>query len=161
MVIDRSTCSNASARGGDKARETQRSARKAGEWGWTPRDCEGVSLSASEHDLASLRYSQWPSSRMMGGLTSSGKQRSSAPGGLCGVVHGSAHRKRNRAIRETSPVSTCPRSGWGQRCVGNHNHATGRNEESEGLVVARKRVKVRGAKEPCCKHADNKRGEAA
>lgn len=77
------------------------------------------------------------------------------------MIDESAHRKRNRVIRETSPVFLCPRLGRGQRGVGNHNHVTGRDEESEGLVVAEKRVKARGAKEPCCRHADNKRGEAA
>ena len=153
MVIDRSTCSNASARGGDKARETKRSAQKAGERGCSLLDCKGAGLSASELDSASLHHSQWPSSRMMGGLTSPGKQRLHAPGGLGGVIDESAHRKRNRVIRETSPVFLCPRSGRGQRGVGNHNHASGRSEESEGLVVARKRVKARGAKGPYCKHA--------
>jgi hypothetical protein len=153
MVIDRSTCSNAPARGGDKARETERSALVAGERGCSLLDCKGVSLSASEHVSASLRHSQWPSSRMMGGLTSPGKQRLRAPGGLGGVVVESAHRKRNRVIRETSPVFLCPRLGREQRGVGNHNYASGRSEESGGLVVARKRVKARGAKEPYCRHA--------
>ena len=45
--------------------------------------------------------------------------------------------------------------------MGNHNHAIGRSEVAEGFVVARKRVKARGAKEPYCKHAAIRRKEAA
>ena len=63
----------------------------------------------------------------------------------------SAHRKRTRANREASPVSY--RSGFGQRSMGNHNHAIGWSEVSEGSIVAGKRVKARGAKGPYCKHA--------
>jgi hypothetical protein len=162
MTIDRSTCSNAPARGGDKARETEWSALVAGEGrGFLP-DCEGASLSASEPDSASLRdFSQWPPSQRLGGLTFPVKQRSRATGELSGVIGVCAHRKRNRVNRETSLVSVRPRSGGGQRVVGNHNHDIGQDEESAGQIVARKRVKVRGAKKPCCKHANNKRGEAA
>jgi hypothetical protein len=162
MTIDRSTCSNAPARGGDKARETEWSVRVAGEGGGFLPDCEGVSLSASEPDSAPLRdISQWPPSRRLGGLTFPVKQRSNATGKLSGVIEESAHRKRNRVNRETSLVSVRPRSGCGQRVVGNHNHVRGRDEESAGQIVARKRVKARGAKMPYCKHADHKRGEAA
>jgi hypothetical protein len=162
MTIDRSTCSNAPARGGDKARETERSALLAGEGGGSLSDCEGASLSASEPDSASVHFTpQWPPSRKLGGLTFPVKQRSNAAGELSGVIEESAHRKRNRVTRETSLVSVRPRSGSGQRGVGNHNHALGQDEESAGSIVARKRVKARGAKRPCCKHANNKRGEAA
>ena len=45
--------------------------------------------------------------------------------------------------------------------MGNHNHVIGRSEVAEGFVVARKRVKARGAKEPYCKHAAIRRKEAA
>jgi hypothetical protein len=162
MTIDRSTCSNASARGGDKTRETERSVLVAGEGRRSLPDCEGASLSASEPDSASLHCnSQWPPSRKLGGLTFPVKQRSKAAGELSGVIEESAHRKRNRVNRETSLVSVRPRSGRGQRGVGNHNHGFGHDEESAGPIVARKRVKVRGAKRPYCKHANNKRGEAA
>ena len=154
MSIDRSTCSDASACGGDKARETKRSARVAGEGGWKPSDREGASLSASEHDSASLHYNpQWPTSQRWRSLQLSTKQRSRAVEGLGGVIDESAHRKRTRATRDASPVSYRPRSGVGQRSMGKHNHVIGRSEVSEGSIVARKRVKVRGAKGPHCKHA--------
>ena len=39
-------------------------------------------------------------------------------------------------------------TGVGQRSMGNHNYAIGRREAAEGFVVARKRVKARGAKGP-------------
>ena len=52
-----------------------------------------------------------------------------------------------RATRGASPVSFCPLSGVGQRSMGNHNYAIGRSEVAERFVVARKRVKARGAKE--------------
>ena len=158
MLIDRSTCSNASACGGDKARETKRSALVAGEGGWKLPDCKGASLSAGEHDSASLRYNpRWPTSQGWRSLQLSTKQRSSAVEGPGGVADESAHRKRTRANREASPVSYRPRSGDGQRSMGNHNHAIGRSEVSEGSIVARKRVKARGAKGPYCKHATIKK----
>ena len=154
MSIDRSTCSDASACGGDKARETKRSVLVAGEGGWKPPDREGASLSASEHDSASLRNNpQWPTSQRWRSLQLSTKQRSKAVEGLGGVVDESAHRKRTRANREASPVSHRPRSGVGQRGMGKHNHAVARSEVSEGSIVARKRVKARGAKGPHCKRA--------
>ena len=162
MLIDRSTCSNASACGGDKARETKRSGLVAGEGGHNPLDCKGASLSASEHDSASLHYNpRWPTSQRWRSLQLSTKQRSSAVEGPGGVTDESAHRKRTRANREASPVSCRPRSGDGQRSMGNHNHAFGRSEVSEGSIVAGKRVKARGAKGPHCKHAAIRRKEAA
>ncbi len=152
MLIDRSTCSNASACGGDKARETKRSALMAGEGGWKPPDCKGASLSASEHDSASLHYNpRWPTSQRWRSLQLSTKQRSSAVEGPGGGTDESAHRKRTRVNREASPVSY--RSGFGQRSMGKHNHAISRSEDSEGSIVAGKRVKARGAKGPYCKHA--------
>ena len=124
MLIVRSTCSDASACGGDKARETKRSAIMAGEGGWKPPDREGASLSASEHDSASLHYNpQWPTSQRWRSLQSSMEQRSRAVEGLGGVTDESAHRKRTRANREASPASIRPRSGGGQRGMGKHNHA--------------------------------------
>ena len=159
MSIDRSTCSDAPACGGDKARETERSASTAGEGGWKPSNRKGASLSASEHDSASLHYSQWPTFQKWRSLQLSIKQRSIAVEGLGGVIDESAHRRRIRANREASPVSY--RSGFGQRSMGNHNHAIGWSEVSEGSIVAGKRVKTRGAKGPYCKHATIRRKEAA
>ncbi len=154
MLIDRSTCSDASACGGDKARETKRSALMAGEGGRNPPDCKGASLSASEHDSASLHYNpRWPTSQRWRSQQLSTKQRSSAVEGPGGVTDESAHRKRTRANREASPVSHRPRLGRRQRSMGKHNHAIGWSEVSEGSIVAGKRVKARGAKGPYCKHA--------
>ena len=124
MLIDRSTCSDASACGGDKARETKRSALVAGEGGWNPPDRKGASLSASEHDSASLHDNpQRPTSRIWRSLQPSIKQRSRAVEGLGGVTDESAHQRRTRANRDASPVSYRPRSGDGQRSMGKHNHA--------------------------------------
>ena len=161
MLIDRSTCSDAPACGGDKARETERSASMAGEGGWKPSNRKGASLSASEHDSASLLYSQWPTFQKWRSLQLSIKQRSIAVEGLGGVIDESAHRRRIRVNREASPVSFRPRSGDGQRSMGKHNHGIDRSEVSEGSIVAGKRVKARGAKGPHCKHAAIRRKEAA
>jgi hypothetical protein len=42
----------------------------------------------------------------------------------------------------------------GQRGMGNHNHANGRTEESEGFIVALKRGNARGVKGPHCKYVE-------
>lgn len=63
--------------------------------------------------------------------------------------------------RNASPVSCRSRSDSGQRSMGKLNHAIGRSEVAEGSIVARKRVKARGAKGPYCKHATIRRKEAA
>ncbi len=57
MLIAYSTFSCASACNGNSARETLRSWNLHGDRGWFPHDNEGVSLSASELDSASLRKS--------------------------------------------------------------------------------------------------------
>ena len=154
MLIDHSTCSNAPACGGDKARETERSVELAGERGCKPLDCEDASPSESELDSASLHKSQWPTFRKWRSLTSLEKQWSEASKELGGVIEESARRRRNRDIRETSPVSPSLRLGRGQRGMGNHNRANGRTEESEGFVVVLKRGNARGAKKPCLLYAD-------
>ena len=154
MLIDHSTCSNAPACGGDKARETERSVELAGERGFKPLDCEDASPSESELDSASLYKSQWPTFLRWRSLTSLEKQWLNASKGLGGVVEESACRRRNRNIRETSPVSPSLRLGMGQRGMGNHNHANGRTEESEGFIVALKRGNARGVKGPHCKYVE-------
>ena len=151
MLIDHSTCSNAPACGGDKARETERSVELADERGCKLLDCEDASPSESELDSASLHKSQWPTFRMRRSLTSLEKQWSEVSKELGGVIEESARQRRNRDIRETSPVSPCPRPGRRQRSMGNHNHANGRTEESEGFIVTVKRWKLRGVKGPYCK----------
>ena len=149
MLIDHSACSNAPACEGDGSRETERSVELAGERGIKPLDCEDTSPSASKLDLASLNKSQWPISQEGRSLTSLEKQWSEASKELGGVIEESARQRRNRNIRETSPVSPSLRLGRGQRGMGNHNHANGRTEESEGFVVVLTRGNARGAKEPC------------
>lgn len=57
MLIAHSTFSCASACNGNNARETLRSWKSHGEWGWSPHDNKDVSLSASELDSASLHAS--------------------------------------------------------------------------------------------------------
>ena len=162
MLIDCSTCSDALAGGGDKARETLRSvALVIGEGACKAPDCEGASPSASEHDSASLHRSQRPISLMCRSLSSLVKQQSYATRGLGGVIDESARRKNDRAtLRDHSPVSG-PRSSARQRDTGNHNRVTGWKENAAGSVVAGKRVKARGAKGPYCKHANIKGKEAA
>ena len=56
MLIARSTFSCATACNGNNARETLRSWKLHGDWGWTPHDNEDVSLSVSEPDSASLHH---------------------------------------------------------------------------------------------------------
>ena len=133
----------------------------AGERGKYLLDREDASPSASELDSASLRLSQWPTFQRWRSLTSLEKQWSSASKGLGGVVEESARRRRNRNIRENSPVSDFQRSEERQRIMGNHNHDPGREELSEWSIVALKRGNACGAKGPHCNYANIKRGEAA
>ena len=161
MLIDHSTCSNAPARGGDKACETERSVRVAGERGREVPDCEDTSSSASELDSASLGKSQWPTFQNGRSLTSLEKQWLEASKELGGVVEESACRKRNRNIREGSPESDLQRSEERQRVMGNHNHDTGWAESSEWSIVAMKWGNARGAKGPYCNYANINLGEAA
>ena len=54
----------------------------------------------------------------------------------------------------------------GRRCkrplpMGMHNHRQRLGWESDGLVVAMKRGNARGAKEPCCMHANINEERAA
>ena len=62
MLIVRSTCSCALACGGDKARETGRSALVSDEGGWHPPDNEVASPNASEPVSASLHH--WRSANL-------------------------------------------------------------------------------------------------
>jgi len=163
MLIDCSTCSNAVASGGDKARETQRLLAKAfSEGACKALDCEDVSPNVSERDSASLHIkSQRPTSRKWRSLSPLAKQQSKAARGLGGVIGESACRKNNRAtLRDDSPVSG-RRSSVEQRDTGNHNRGIGWKENAAGLVVAEKQAKACGAKGPYCKHADIRRKEAA
>lgn len=163
MLIDCSTCSNALAGGGDKPRETLRSADvSAGEGACKASDCEGSSPSASEHDSASLHYIQRPTSLIGRSLKSLMKQQSSAIRERVGVIDESASQRNKRAtLREHSPVSE-PRSSARQRSTGNHNCAIGWKENAAGFIVARKRGNARGAKEPYCETRRNqKRKESA
>jgi hypothetical protein len=161
MLIDHSTCSNAPACGGDKARETERSVELTGERGVKPLDCEDASPSESKLDSASLRKSQWPTFQMRRSLTSLEKQWSEASKELGGVVEESARQRRNRNIREGSPVLDFQRSEDRQRAMGNHNHGTGWEESSEWSIVAMKRGNACGANGPYCNNANINIGEAA
>jgi hypothetical protein len=162
MLIDCTTCSNALAGGGDKARETLRSGGFAsGEGASSAPDCERASPNASEPDSASLRKPRRPTSQGWRSLQPLVKQQSRAARGPGGVIGESARGKDNRAtLRERSPVPGL-RSRVRQRGRGNHNHAIGRNERAEGSVVARKRGNARGAKGPCCKRVNIKTVETA
>ena len=161
MLIDHSACSNASACEGDGSRETERSVELAGERGCKPLDSEDASPSESELDSASLHKSQWPTFQRWRSLTSLEKQWSEASKELGGVVEESACRRRNRNIREGSPVSDFQRSEDGQRAMGNHNHGTGWAESSEWFIGAMKQGNACGAKGPYCNNANINIGEAA
>jgi hypothetical protein len=152
MLIDCSTCSNALAGGGDKARETVRLVACAASEGATPAlNCKSVSPSESEPGSASLQLkSRRPTSQGWRSQLSPVKQQSNAVGESGGVIEESAHRKNNRATpREHSPASAL-KSSARERNTGNHNRAIDRKENAEGLIVAKKRGNACGAKEPYC-----------
>jgi len=164
MLIDCSTCSNALAGGGDKARETLRSGggNASGEGARPAPDCKRTSPNASETDSASLQSkSRRPTSQGWRSLPDLAKQQSRAAREPGGVTEEGACGKNNRATpREISPVSG-RRSAAGPRSVGNHNHAIARKEKAEGSVVAKKRGNARRAKGPCCKPVNIRKEKTA
>lgn len=152
MLIDCSTCSNASAGGGDKPRETLRLSIGVGSEGaGKALDCESSSPSASEHDSASLHYCWRPTSRMCRSLSSLEKQQSCASREPVGVIDESASRRNTRATPRDPSLVPWPRSSvWWQRNPGNHNRINDQKEDAAGLIVAKKRGNARGAKQPYC-----------
>jgi hypothetical protein len=142
MRIVRSTSSHASAGGSYETRETLRSgaiqAKEA-----IPPDDDGPSLNPARGELVSASLNKYRRSTFQRrrSLISAGKQRTFAPVEPVGVKGVGADQKNRQVTWETRLGSRAVR----QLCPG---------RESEGLVVAGKRGNARGAKEPCCKHAD-------
>jgi hypothetical protein len=151
MKIVRSTSSHASAGGSDETRETMRSGAIQAMGAKLPDD-EGPSLNPArgELDSAPLNPHRRPSSQKMRSLPLTEKQRTIAfvrPVGVRGV---SADQKKHHNSWETPSG----RSLTFRPPMGTHNHRWCLGGESDGLVVALKRGNARGAKEPCCKHAN-------
>ena len=153
MLIVHTACSHAVAGESNEARETLRSGEIRAK-GVAPLDGEGVSPNPErgELDSASLHQCRWPTSRRWRSLLPAGKQWIQTPAGPTGVIGVSAHRKNDQNNWETRADSP----GTGQPSGGKHNLSGCSGRESEGLIVALKRGNSRGAKEPCCKHANIK-----
>jgi len=161
MLIVRSTCSCASACGGDKARETWRSAPAADEGGWYPPDNEVASPNASEPVSASLHH--WRAANLpkvvkpaiVGEATNTSIRRDAR--GDWGERATTEHaRYPGEPLR--SPVSAV---GTGRGTQGSHNLRTPRRRQSDGLIVAMKRGNSRGAKEPGLRCVSTAKGGAA
>jgi len=151
MRIVRSTSSHAPAGGSNETRETMRSGAIPAKGEFLPDD-EGVSLNPARGELvsASLNLYRRPTSQKGRSLRLTGKQRTFAPVRPVGVIGVGAHQKNHHVTWDTRSGS---RHQW-QRAMGTHNHRPCLERESDGLVVAWKRGNARGAKEPCCKHAN-------
>lgn len=158
MRIVRSTSSHAPAGGSNETRETRRSGAIQAKGESLPDD-EGVSLNPARGELvsASLNLHRRPTSQKGRSLTLAGKQRTGAPVRPVGVRGVSAFQKNHHVTWETRSGRRLKRQ-WTR---GIHNPRACRGRESEGLVVAGKRGNARGAKEPCCKHANINEERAA
>ena len=153
MKVVRSTSKHASAGGSDETRETMRSGEIQAKGESLPDD-DGLSLNPARGELvtASLSNYRRPTSQERESLTSTGKQRTFAPDEPVGVRGVGADQKNHQVTWDTRPDSRLQRL----LAMGIHNHRQRPGRESDGLVVAGKRGNARGAKEPCCKHANIK-----
>lgn len=161
MLIVRSICSCASACGGNKARETRRSAVAAGEGGWYPPDSEVASPNASELDSASLH--KWrpanPPKRV----------KPATDGEVTNVcIHRAARGDwRERAATEHTrypgepPRSSASAVETERGARGRHNPRFPRRRQADRFIVARKRGKLRGAKGPDRRRVSTVKGGAA
>ena len=161
MLIVRSTCSCASACGGDKARETWRPALVADEGGWYPPDNEIASPNASEPVSASLRCWRRLSPQnvvkpaIVGEATNASIRRDAR--GDWGERATTEHaRYPGEPLR--SLVSAV---GTGQGTQGSHNLRIPRRRQSDRLIVAMKRGNSRGAKGPGLRCVSTAKGGAA
>jgi len=150
MLMVCSTCSCASACGGNNARETLRSVPVwTGEGGWFPSDGEGASPNARELDSASLRF--WRSANLpemvkpaIVGEAADGRTRRAARGGW-------RERAPKEHIRYPGDPLRSPDSAdeTGQGIWGRHNpDIRPRQWKSDWPIVALKRGNSRGAKGP-------------
>ena len=161
MLIVRSTCSCAPACGGDKARETRRSAPKVDEGGWYPPDNEVASPNASEPVSASLHH--WRAANLpnvvkpaIGGEVTNGSIRQDARGEWGERATTEHARYPGEPLR--SPVSAVE---TGQGTQGSHNLRIPRQRQSDRLVVALKRGNSRGAKGPDFRCVSTAKGGSA
>lgn len=117
-------------------------------------DDDGLSLNPARGELvtASLNNYRRPASQERESLTSTGKQRTFAPVEPVGVRGVGADQKNHQVTWDTRSDRRLQRP----LAMGIHNHRQCPGRESDGLVVAGKRGNARGAKEPCCKHANIK-----
>ena len=161
MLIVRSTCSCASACGGNKARETRRSAVAAGEGGWHPPDSEVASPNASKLDSASLH--NWRPANLpdmakpaTGGEATDVCIRRAARGDWSERARTEHTRYPGEPLRSSASAVETERGARGR-----HNPRILRRRQSDGLIVARKRGKLRGAKGPDRRRVSTAIGGAA
>lgn len=162
MLKTCSTCSRASACGGNQARETTRSVPAgAGEGGWFPSDGEGASPNASELASASLH------TRRSANLPEMVKP--AIVGEAAGVCTRQAARGdwRERAPKEHTRYpggpsrSAVPAVGIAPDPGGSNNPWGPRRWESERLIVALKQGNACGAKEPHRRRVSTRIGGSA
>jgi hypothetical protein len=152
MKIVRSTSSHALAGGSNEPRETLRLGAIQVKEG-APPDDDSSSPNPARGELVSASLSKYrrPTSQKRRSLISTGKQRTCAPVETVGVKGVGANQQNHHVTWETRSGSFAQA---GQLAVGMHNHRQRSERESEGLIVAMKRGNTRGAKEPCCMHAN-------
>ena len=161
MLIVRSTCSCAPACGGDKARETRRSAPKVDEGGWYPPDNEVASPNASEPVSASLHH--WRAAILpnvvkpaIGGEVTNGSIRQDARGEWGERATTEHARYPGEPLRSPAPAV-----GTGRGARERHNPCIPRRRQSDRLVVALKRGNSRGAKGPDLRCVSTVKGGSA
>lgn len=145
MLIAHSTFSCASAYG-TNVRETLRSWRDHGEWGWFPHDSEDVSLSASELDSASLHN---PLAAKLPDLLKPVNNEEVMSKSTHCASRGDWRKRTSKDCRETpgGPLRRNP-SGVMDRhkLMGINNRECSRCWESERPIIAEKQGNACGAK---------------
>lgn len=152
MKIVRSTYSCAAAGGSDEAREALRFGVIRARRNKPPPTANGRALIPQGVNSVKLRYANISAaslSKMMKPATGQGSNGTQAPGWA------DRSSTRERAQKDTSETwETRPdrrsRASRPEECI----TWGGVRRESDGLIVAGKRGNARGAKEPCCTHAN-------
>ena len=162
MIMVCSSCSCASACGGNEARETTRSALTgAGEGGWFPPDGEGASPNASELASASLHTRRSVNLPEMAkpaivGEAADKSTRQAARGDWRERAPKERIRYPGDPSRSAAPAVGAALDPWGS-----HNPRSPRRWESERFVVVWKRGNARGAKGPFRRRVFTRKGGSA
>lgn len=162
MIMVCSSCSCASACGGNEARETMRSVPTgAGEGGWSPSDSEGASPNASElasaslHTRRSVNLPEMVKPAIVGEAADK-STRQAARGDWRERASKEHIRYPGDPSRSEAPAVGAELDPWGS-----HNPRSPRRWESERFVVAWKRGNSCGAKGPFRRRVFTRKGGSA